>query len=325
MQFSQAKVKLAGRWLSALALLLATARVSHAQVSGNQVNRRASRSEQESPAAAVVPSQLALTDSTFLLGANVMQHVKADSYVAVFGLRQEAASVAATEKRLAARVQHFTRRLKQLGVDGKDVYTDIIAQERIKDVRVTPNEIQSYGKPAGFTGEEYLRGFESTRNVIVSFRRIAVLDEMLVAAAADSIFDLVKVDYIVNDPEVMYNKLFRAAAEVINRKKTNYLLLTGAQLQAAAQPYLEQFATFVPADEYQSYEAAVTAPYFSRDNENDRYKGLPALTTRYYSPPSANGFDRVINPVVIEPAVTFTLAVQVKYTLQKPARSRGAR
>lgn len=324
MQFFRTQRKLAKRWLGIL-VLVAMAQAGWAQVSGNQVNRRASRSERESPEAAVLPGQLALTDSTFLLSANVMQHVKADSYVAVFGLRQEASSVAATEKRLAARVQHFTQRLKQLGIDGKEIYTDIIAQERIKDVRITRNDSPGYGKPAGFTGEEYLRGFESTRNVMVSFRRIAMLDDMLVAAAADSIFDLVKVDYIVNDPEAVYTNLFKAAAEVINRKKTNYLLLTGAQLQAAAQPYLEQFSTFVPADEYQSYEAAVTAPYFNRENENSQYKGLPALTTRYYSPPSSNGFDRVINPVVIEPAVTFTLAVQVKYTLQKPSRTRSAR
>ncbi|MDO7885384.1 SIMPL domain-containing protein [Hymenobacter cheonanensis] len=319
MQFFRVGAPLASRWLGMLALVGIT-QLAQAQVAGNQVTGRAGRYQEGRTNAAIVPDKLFLTDSTFLLGANVMQHVKADSYVAVFGLRQEASSIAATEKRLAARVQHFTHRLSQLGVASKDVYTDIIAQERIKDVRVTRNPVTVYGKPAGFTGEEYLRGFESTRNVIVSFRHIAVLDDMLVAAAADSIFDLVKVDYIVNDPEAVYTNLFKSAAEVINRKKANYLLLTGAQLRPAAQPYLEQFSTFVPAEQYQSYEAAVTAPYYSRDSENDRYKGLPALTTRYYSPPSSDSFDRVINPVVVEPVVTFTLAVQVKYTLQKPAR-----
>jgi uncharacterized protein YggE len=310
------------RWVLGASVLLASAPLAQAQVSGNQVTGRASRTRyqtEEQPDQAPVPGRLFLTDSTFVLGASVMQHVRADSYVAVFGLRQEAPSVAAVEKRLATRVQHFTSRLHQLGIASEEVYTDIIAQKRIKDVKIT--RATAANAPASFTSVEYLRGFESTRNVIVLFKRIGLLDDMLVAAAADSIFDLVKVDYIVDNPEAVYANLFKAAAEIINRKKTNYLLLTNVQLRPAAQPYAEKFASFVPVGQYQSYEAAVTAPYGSY-SENDRYKGLPALTTYYYSPPSADGFDRVINPIVIEPAVTYTLAVQVKYSLQAPATRR---
>ncbi|GAB3651138.1 hypothetical protein GCM10027594_26310 [Hymenobacter agri] len=284
-----------------------------AQVSGNAVleSRRRGYSGEPAPAA-TLPDKLFLTDSTFVLGANVMQHVRADSYVAVFGLRQEATTVSAAEKRLAARVQHFTGRLRQLGIDGKDVYTDIITQQRIKDLRaVKDREANAF---VNFHAEEYVRGFESTRNVVVSFRRISLLNEMLVAAAADSVFDLVKVDYIVNKPEEVYDNLFKAAAEVINRKKEKYLLLTTARLRPAAQPYAEQFSSFVPAGQYQTYEAVIATPFVYDYRQNYSYKGLRTLTTYYYSPPSADGFDRVINPVVVEPAVTYTLAIQVKYT-----------
>ncbi|GAB3584605.1 hypothetical protein GCM10027345_31830 [Hymenobacter daeguensis] len=308
-------------WLSATRLglgLLVLPGLAHAQVSGNQVtgNARRYRYQQEEPAdsrrATVVPERLFLTDSTFVLGANVMQHVRADSYVAVFGLRQEAATVGAAEKRLAARVQHFTGRLRQLGIDGKDVYTDIITQQRIKDLRpVKDRENNAY---VNFHAEEYVRGFESTRNVVVSFRRINLLNDMLVAAAADSVFDLVKVDYIVNKPEEVYDNLFKAAAEVINRKKDRYLQLTAARLRPSAQPYAEQFASYVPGGQYQNYEAVIATPFVYDYRQGYNYKGLRALTTYYYSPPSADGFDRVINPVVTEPAVTYTLAIQVKYT-----------
>lgn len=287
--------------------------LSQAQVSGNQVMGREPRSRYTGQAAsAPLPSRLYLTDSTFLVGANVMQHVRADRYVAVFGLREEAGTVAAAEQHLTARVQRFTRRLHRLEVETQDVYTDIITQKRVKDVRAS--------RETGFVKEEYLRGFELTRNVLVPFRRIQVLNEMLVAAAADSIYDLVKVDYIVSDPEAVYASLFKAATEVINRKKANYLALTGAQLRPTAQPYAEDYASYVPAGQYSAYEATLTTPYYGENTYTRPLKGLPALTTFYYSPPSADGFDRVINPVVTEPVVTYTLALQVKYTMRRAVR-----
>lgn len=212
---------------------------------------------------------------------------------------------------MAARVQRFTARLRRLDVDASGIYTDVVAQTQVHDIRT------------GAVAEEYLRGFELTRNVIVPFRRPETMNELLLAAAADSIYDLVKVDYVVSDPEAVYANLFKAASEVIGRKKANYLALTGAQLRPAAQPYAEVFATFVPGEQYKSYQAAVKADYYDVDedgNQRRHFKTLPALTTYYYQAPSTSGFDRVINPVVTEPVVTFTLALQVKYTLQKPAR-----
>ncbi|MBF9141955.1 SIMPL domain-containing protein [Hymenobacter properus] len=301
--------------------LLALPGLAQAQVSGNQVtgNARRYRYQQEEQTdnrrPTVLPDRLFLTDSTFVLGANVMQHVRADSYVAVFGLRQEAATVSAAEKRLTARVQRFTGRLRQLGVEGKDVYTDIVTQQRIKDLR--PVKERDNNAYINFQAEEYVRGFESTRNIVVSFRRINLLNDMLVAAAADSVFDLVKVDYIVNKPEEVYDNLFKAAAEVIKRKKDKYLLLTAARLRPSAQPYAEQFTSYVPGGQYENYEAVIATPFNYDYRQGYNYKGLRALTTYYYSPPSADGFDRVINPVVVEPAVTYTLAIQVKYTLRK--------
>jgi uncharacterized protein YggE len=298
-----------------LLLLWLLPMLGQAQVSGNQVlgrshARRYVSSEAES--APALPSNLFLTDSTFLVGANVMQHVRADRYVAVFGLREEAATVAAADKHLSARVQRFTARLRRLDIDAKDVYTDIGTQKRVQDVRAS--------RQAGFSREAYVRGFELTRNVIIPFRRIQVLDEMLVAAATDSIYDLVKVDYIVSDPEAVYASLFKAATEVIARKRANYVALTAAPLRPTAQPYAEVFSSFVPAGQYQAYEATVTTPYTVSGEYNQAFKGLPTLTTFYYSPPSTDGFDRIINPVVTEPVVTYTLGIQVKYTLQKPAR-----
>lgn len=296
--------------------------ISYGQVSGNQVMQRQGgryQEEHNNSPSALLPDKLQLTDSTFLLGANVMQHVKADRYVAVFSLRQEASSVAVAEKLLSARVHRFTERLRRLDVDAANMYTDIITQTQVHDVRTS--EVGGVT-----TNQEYLKGFELTRNVIVPFRRAEALNQMLTIAAADSIYDLVKVDYIVSDPDAVYAALFKAASEVINRKKANYLALTSVQLRPEAQPYAEVFSSYVPAEQYKSYQAAVKTPLYEETDADgrrrERYKALPTLSTYYYDTPSNSGFDRVINPVVTEPVVTFTLAVQVKYSIEKPIRHR---
>jgi uncharacterized protein YggE len=301
------------RLLGLLAAALFQLNGAQAQVSGNQVTESRNRyyqQRQSGETAGSSSSRLFLTDSTFVLGATVMQHVRADRYVAVFGVREQAASVAVADRHLALRIQRFTDRLRRLDVAAKEVYTDIITQKRVEDVRES--------RQTGFNREAYVKGFELTRNVIVPFRRIETLNQMMVAAAADSIYDLVKVDYIVSDPEAVYASLFKAATEVLGRKRANYVQLTAVQLQPGAQPYAEEFSSFVPADQYASYQATITTPYTLTDY--DRYKGLPPLVTYYYSPPSANSFDRVINPVVTEPVVTYTLNLQVKYTVKKPGR-----
>lgn len=312
--------QLLSRVLALCALLAVVPLAGQAQISGNQVTGSRGgryRSGEGSSPAALLPDKLLLTDSTFLVSANVMQHVRADHYVAVFSLRQEARTVAGAEKRLSARIQRFTGQLRKLDVDAAGIYTDIITQTQVHDVRTTT-------QAGRLTNEEYLRGFELTRNVIVPFRRAEALNQMLVAAAADSIYDLVKVDYIVSNPEAVYANLFKAATEVIGRKKANYLALTAAQVYPMAQPYTELFSAFTPGNQYSAYEAAVKTPLYQETDEEgrrrERYKALPTLTTYYYNAPAADGFDRVINPIVTEPVVTYTLALQVKYTLQKPTR-----
>lgn len=302
------------RFFAALGLWALTPLTLLAQVSGNQAMRQRNRYSEGAAGGpvALLADKLALTDSTFLVGANVMQHVRADRYVAVFGLRQQAPTVAAAEKHLSARVRRFTDRVRRLDVEASGIYTDIVTQTQVHDVHTVNAE-----------AVEYLRGFELTRNVIVPFRKVETISQLLVAAATDSIYDLVKVDYIVSDPEAVYAALFKAATDIITRKKGNYLTLTGAQVQPAAQPYAEVFASYVPAGQYSAYEAAVKTVYYDYDrygNRQERYRGLPRLTTFYYDAPATSGYDRVINPVVTEPMVTFTLGLQVKYTLQKPAR-----
>jgi hypothetical protein len=70
---------------------------------------------------------------------------------------------------------------------------------------------------------------------------------------------------------------------------------------------------------YDSYAA-----YESEEMSGDRYRqkytiqGARKGRTFFFHPLTANGFDRVINPVVLEPVVQFTLYLKVRYKMEQP-------
>jgi hypothetical protein len=107
----------------------------------------------------------------------------------------------------------------------------------------------------------------------------------------------------------------RVAAAVIKQKTARNEQLLGIHLQQPAQVYAERPAIHYPTDMYDSYVAA-EADAIARPNLQ-RYTVEQARKPRtfYFNALTGDGFDRVVNPVVLEPVVQFTLYVKVKYEL----------
>lgn len=281
--------------------------VSFGQVGGNQVYRNRDY-QQYNPQNPRQPNKLFLTDSTFLIEAKVLKNVKPDFYIAVFGLTEQAKSVSESNSQLNKRIENFIKNLKKSGIKEADIYTDIISQYRLYDLKETN---QSYY-------DEYLKGFLLSKNVIVKYRKPEQIEEMLLHAAKDSIFDLVKVDYMVEDVSKVYDELYAAASEVIKKKRGLYLNLTEAKLKPNAQIYGEDFATYYPSDMYKNYQVSGESYFDNYDWRNSRtIKRTHRPKTFYFDKPDYSGYDKIINPAVLEPQIAFTLMLQVKYELKK--------
>ena len=65
---------------------------------------------------------------------------------------------------------------------------------------------------------------------------------------------------------------------------------------------------------YDSYTAAESESV-SRPRDLDRFTIQQARKSRsfYFDPLDGNGFDEVLNPVIIEPVVQFTLYLKLKF------------
>lgn len=135
-----------------------------AQHGGNAVRSSNYNSNNSARPQAFVTGKLFLTDSTFLIEANVLSNVIADSYVAVFGLAEESAMLSDCNEKINKRADAFIAELGKLGIARQDIYVDMTTQTKILDYKLS-----------GSLAEQYLKGFELKKNVIIKLKRSATL------------------------------------------------------------------------------------------------------------------------------------------------------
>lgn len=250
-------------------------------------------------------SRVYLSDSTFLIQANVMMNVIADSYVATFGVSEISTSLTDANAKIDERINKFIAALTKSGVSMSDIYVDMTTQTLLADYKVNGNY-----------AEQYISGYEQKKNVIVKFKKIEELDNMVLAASEQGIYDLAKVDYIVTDINKIYTQLFQTALEVINSKKALYIQATNIKLKPESQIFNESFLCYYPSQLYKSYTINVSTLFYDYSS-NQKRKDLPRNTTYFYDKVNYSGFDKVINPVVTEPAVEYVMFLQIKFEIEK--------
>lgn len=233
--------------------------------------------------------------------ANVLMNVKADEYLAVFGLSQEGATLLDGNKKIDIQINDFINSLKTLGVKDNDVFIDFITQNRVYDFGV-----------AGNTAREKLAGFEVKKNISVRYKDKALLEKMLAAASKASIFDLIKVDYVVSDMSVARDKLLEEAAKIIKKKEENYARLLGVKMRPHSI-FNEKYNTFFPSEMYNAYTAFESGSVDGGDNM--RVVEKRKTRTFYFNPLHVSEFDSILNPAGVEPVVQLTLYLKVKYVL----------
>jgi uncharacterized protein YggE len=299
------------RITSVLLVIVASACVSFAQASGNvgysQSGGNAKAEQNERNKRVLTSLDVPSTGTGMFIEASVLMNVKADEFVAVFGVSQECATVAECNQKMDTTVNGFSGELKQLGMNSDDVFVDFAAQ----------NKIYAYEVAAGIAKEK-LVGFELKKNISIHYKDKALLDKLVIAASRSKIFDLIKVDYVVKDIGGPQNRLMEEAAKIIKQKEARYEKLLGIRFQSPAQVYAEKPSIYFPTEMYDSY-TAYESEEISSDYYRQRYtvQGARKSRTFFFNALNADGFDYVINPIVIEPVVQFTLYLKVRYEVEQ--------
>jgi len=293
-----------------LLILTLAARAGVAQVGGNvgygQAGGRARAEQNERAKRQLTREEMPPTDTSMFVDANVLMNVRADEFVATFGVAVEAETVEACQEKMNATIAAFTEALKPLDIGPGAFFVDFTAQTRVYDYKVE-----------GSLAREHLAGFELKKTVAVRYRDKALIDRLVVAASRAKVYDLVKVDYVVTDLAPIQERLAEAAAAVIKAKAARHERLLGIKHQAPPQVYAERSSAYFPTEMYDSYTAGESeAVSGGPDRARTTVQSLRKSRTFYYNPLSADGFDRVINPVVLEPVVQFTLYLKLRYEIE---------
>jgi uncharacterized protein YggE len=295
------------RILIVLLIIAAGHSICLAQASGNvgysQTGGSARARQNERNKRVLAKEDVPPTASSMFIEANVLMNTLADEYVAVFGTSQECMTVAECNQKMDATVNQFSDELKRLGIGTEAIFVDFAAQNKIYGFQVT-----------GDIAKERLVGFELKKNISVHYKDKLLLDKLVIAASQAKIFDLIKVDYIVKDIASIQSRLTEEAARIIKQKAATHEKLLGIRLQPPAQVYAERYSTYYPTEMYDSY-TAFESEDISGDYDRQKYTVQRARKSRtfFFNALGADGFDRVINPIVIEPVVQFTLYLRVKY------------
>ncbi len=299
------------RVLVVLLFAVAGPRLCFAQIGGNvgyaELGGRTSAVQSELANRVLTKEELPASGTSMFIEASVLINVKADEYVAVFAIAHEGETVAECNQKMDTTVAVFSAALKQLGIDTKDIYVDFAVQNKIYGYEI-----------AGNIAKQKLVGFELKKNVAIHFQDQRLFDKIVIAASQWQIFDLVKVDYVVKDLDAVQDRLVAEAARIVKQKGARYERLLNIKLRQPAQVYAEKFQTHFPTDMYDSY-TAYESESIGRDFYRDKYtiQDLRKSTTFFFNALSADGFDNVINPVVIEPVVQFTLYLKLKYEVEQ--------
>jgi uncharacterized protein YggE len=237
--------------------------------------------------------------------ASVLLNAAPEEFVAVFGVAQEAPTAGESNQKVNTQIEQFLNGASRLGVNASNTYVDMITQNRIYECA-----------PAGADGtiRERLAGFETKKTISIRYRERSLLEKLIDAAAKASIFDLIKVDYVVKDLNAIRSRLMEEASAVIKRKEENYALLLGLKFKRNAIVQ-QSYETYYPAELYRTYTAAESGSVDQIYQSGVRVVRERKSSTSFLEPLDKSAFDTVINPAGLEPVVQCTLYLKVRYSL----------
>ena len=246
-----------------------------------------------------------LGDNQLEITINALSNQKAGSYTAIFNIVQAGKTADETNALLNNRLDGFLKDLGALGIPTGDIYVDM--------VNFLPKYEYDVSKKlfSKKTFTEIPKGFELQKNVHIRYTAPALLDRIVTAAARQEIYDIVKVDYFVKDPESVYSQLRESAFKYLKTIENQYRTL-GIHLDSAYSITAENAWVAYPINRYESYQA-FSSPRIDDDkavvNSADKH------TSRFYNAVPANDYDIVINPEILEPAIQFSYNLVIRFTL----------
>lgn len=242
------------------------------------------------------------------ISINALANQTADAYLAIFNVIQQGKTAEETNQLLNQRLELLLADLKTLGLGPDAVHIDL--------VNFLPRYEYDVSKKV-FSKKTYTeipKGFELQKNLHIRYRQPALLEKILTAAAKQEIYDIIKVDYFIDQPQVIYQQLrdaaFQYLAVVRDQYRRNGINLDSAQVQPAENAWVAY-----PANRYERYQAFSSEPLEAGAERGAIVNSAEKPVARFYNAIPPNDYDIVINPEILQPAIQFSYNLVLRFTL----------
>jgi len=250
-------------------------------------------------------------DSTVELHVKTLMNVQPDYYIVMFSLTQQCEKIGDCNNDMNKRINLFLDSCTKINIKKEDCFIDFISQVPEYEINV---EKKAFSKSL----IEIPKGFELKKNVHLKIKDNTLLYKILIYASQQDIYDLIKVEYVIENQTKIIDSLRSVSMTYLNKKLKDF---TNAGFRTNGIKYQvvsEEINSSQPADNYASYTAYTNSNnYAYRSGSIKSYNYQQKSTTYYYNHQSYSDFDIVINSGTLKPAIQYYYSIAVRYSLKK--------
>jgi len=249
---------------------------------------------------------------TITVDVRALSNVVASSYTAVFNVTQIGKTSEETDKLMKERISKVKSELLSKGIFIQDIVIDVISFVPVYETVV---EKKLFSKKY----VEIPMGFELQQNIHIKFTKVEQFQNILTSCANNEVYNLVKVDYFIDNLQDVYKKLRVEILKELKEKQAFYKNL-GFDLTQYNPTIADNKYCYFPRDFYKNYQAFNCTSLESLKKNRGVYKAKKQ-TSYYYDPISFRDYDIVINPSIVEPVIQIGMEIKLQYT-PKPVEQK---
>lgn len=287
---------------SALALTLSSA---SGQATGNYDYRAASNYIYQP--AVIIPGAAPLAAlqpaGEQLFSIKGLYNCKADSYLAIFTVTQVGKSQREADALLRDKISAIREQLRSDGAD-VELFVDMISFLPIYEIESSK---KLFSKT---TYNEIPKGFELKKNLHFRYRKAQLLDDMVTLCAEQEIYDLVRVDYFIENIDAKKAELVAKAEAILTTKMNRYKKILGEDFSDKTRLLADGFAMHYPIEQYKSYQTYANNALVVKVETSA--PTAVKTTSQFYMPKMAKGYDFVIDASILEPVIQIEYEIQLK-------------
>lgn len=274
------------------------------------------------------------------ISAEVLMNVPASSYTVIFSVTQNGSTAVETDSLMNVRINTVRAELAAIGINKSSIHIDLISFVPSYSLKL---EAKKFSK----TANEIPIGFQLKKNIHVLIYNYDLLDKLTTIMAKAEIYDIVKVDYNLDNLKLYFDTIRNTAIDIIKNKERDF---TKMGLKIDILNMYDGFNATYPLERYASYTAFYTGSSIeeikvakkkkeyarkntfitgknatvninvnNNDEEDDTefiVKYSDKNKTIYYNKIPFNQFDVVLNADFAEPRIQIVYSLKAKYSVE---------